>query len=459
MEVISAVISIVLIAILIVAIVKKANILSTLLILSLVAFASATALTGTSTIAEGGSGNMWVDVFESFEDTWVEKLASPGIVIMAVMAYASYMVEIGASDALANALARPLSKLKSKLIIGIIASLLASLMFFAIPSGTPLMAVLLAVFYPILVAAGISPLSAGCILFAGSCLCVGPASPPVLLANSLLGIETPLATFFVQTQFPVAIVLIVVLAIAGPAWNLFCDKRDGFIAKASENAESRAAESAPMYYLVFPLIPLVLIFLMCGAFGNVVIGIVAAHIISLMVVFVVRIATAGKGEKGNVYAELSHFFKGMGDAVSGPVSIVIMGLFFAAGLTALGGLAFLVTSIASSLSMPFEAMLLVVAILFFITSIFAGFAVAIPVFCPVMATVAAATGNMEMLAMTSVILTIGGTLGLFMQPYAPQNLMINAITGDSPMAIVKRMSVPAVCGFVAVFIASSVFIG
>ncbi len=168
MDVFAVVATLVCIAVVILACIKKYNVLVTLLVMGFVGFACATVVTGGSVAGDKSDGFVWFDVFEMFTSSTTSTFTAMGLVVLVVMAYSDFMGKIKASNMFAGIIAIPLGKIKSKAVILVLASELALLIHWVVPSGMGCFMVCMATLFPALIACGCNPVSSAVALLIGA---------------------------------------------------------------------------------------------------------------------------------------------------------------------------------------------------------------------------------------------------------------------------------------------------
>lgn len=455
MDIISVVVTLGLFALLLLAIVKKYNILTTLTLLTIVGYACATVMTGVSVLGEDGSGNMWLDIFEAYKNSISSTLAANGFLIMVVMAYSEYMNKIKASDMFAGLAAIPLTKIKSKFLLTVLSPIVGVLVLIIIPSGMSAFVVSLSTIYPILVAVGVRPLVAALGLLFGCGSFVGPANPFVTMAIDLSGTNVTVADFFFQYGLPMSLLLSLVVGIALALWSSVLDKKE--VEEAQKAAEVKELDvkglGVPRAYALLPLIPLVII-VVFSSFGpgNATISVVAAYTIGLFCSGLIHFFVSKKGQRKEAYNEIGpEFYNGAGSAFGRVVAIVALGTVFGSAITALGGIKIIMSFLVGSLGFGFAAMMVICAILYFIMMIFAGATLPIPLIIPAIVVVMESTGNMALLPVVIMVLVMGAGYGQRLQPHAATNLLAAQMHDVDPLVVVKYACVPAFAGLVFAF--------
>ena len=160
------------------------------------------------------------------------------------------------------------------------------------------------------------------------------------------------------------------------------------------------------------------------------------------------------------YNGFAHFFDYFGNVMKSPVIIVCLSMFFGQAISLVGGLDFLVNGIIDTFGLGWYALLVVVAVLYFVMCIFVGNSIAIPVCVPIVVAAMIALGMESQLAMAALILTFVGGLGKSLTPYEPKFMYISELCGNyNTMDLVKRNSVPIVFAFVLSLVLSIVMYG
>lgn len=142
-----------------------------------------------------------------------------------------------------------------------------------------------------------------------------------------------------------------------------------------------------------------------------------------------------------------------------PVIIVCLSMFFGQAISLVGGLDFLVNGIIDTFGFGWYALLVVVAVLYFVMCIFVGNSIAIPVCVPIVVAAMIALGMESQLAMAALILTFVGGLGKSLTPYDPSSCTSELCGNYNTMDLVKRNSVPIVFAFVLSLVLSIVMYG
>lgn len=134
----------------------------------------------------GKSTGMWsFDIFELIRTLFANRLSGLGLNIMAVGGFARYMDKIGASNALVALTIRPLMLLKSPYIVMSACWVLGMFLGLAINSASGLAMLLMVTMFPILVALGVSRISATAAIATTLCLDWSPSDTGTIFAAEI----------------------------------------------------------------------------------------------------------------------------------------------------------------------------------------------------------------------------------------------------------------------------------
>ena len=380
------------------------------------------------------------DVVQVFTNLLQTRTAGLGMNIMVIGGFSYYMDKIGATRALVSVCVKPLSKIHAPYVVMAAGYVLGQLLNIFVPSAVGLALLLMVTLYPLLVSAGISRQSAAAtIAITGACG-LGPSS-----GNMILGAEISkmhVMEFFLNGQVLVAMFIIPAVAIVHFFIQQWFDKKDlasGKIGQAdfgltSQTAESEA-EKAPTFYALFPLLPVVLLFVFSPLmYKGVRLEVVTALLIALLASFVCDLIRRRNVKES--FATMKSFFDGMGKLFSSTVTLIICAEVFAAGLTKSGGIATLISWVGSmdaGAIAIFTVMFVIVAVAAMVTGSgnapFFSFAPMIP---------DAAAGVGANVAMMLVPLQLVSGIGRSMSPVAGVCMAVAGMSGITPFDLVRR---------------------
>jgi len=359
-----------------------------------------------------------------------------GLMIMVLCGFSVYMTHLGANDVVVKLVSKPLKNIRSPYILMVFAYFLACLMSFAVSSATGLGVLLMATLFPVMVNVGISRGAAAAIC----------ASPISIILSPTSG------EFAFGTALPVSIFAILGIAVAHFFWQSYLDKKEGVQVERINADEIKT--TAPNYYAILPLLPIIGVLIFDGKWG-----LPNLHIVTVMVLCFIITAAVDFLRSFNAkqtFDNLIVAYRGMADAFAGVVMLLVAAGVFAQSLSTIG---FITNLIASAQTFGGSAffMMLVLAVI------------------TILATMATGSGNAAFYAFAELIpklatqmgvnpafLTIpmlqASNLGRGLSPVSGVVVAVSGMGKISPFEIVKRMSVPMLVGFICVIIGTEIFV-
>lgn len=414
----------------------------------------------------GKSTGMWsFDIFELIRTLFANRLSGLGLNIMAVGGFARYMDKIGASNALVSLTIRPLMLLKSPYIVMSACWVLGMFLGLAINSASGLAMLLMVTMFPILVALGVSRISATAAIATTLCLDWSPSDTGTIFAAEIAGFDPVI--YWHTFQIPIACVVIPCVAIAHYLTQKIMDKRDGHIVRAldpeavsvnieTEDEKKAALSHPPKIYALLPIIPLALILIfspLClpGIKMNIIMAMLMGTAIGMIAQF---FRTRDLKE---TFAEIQIFFDGMGRQLANVITIVIAGEFFAKGLTSTGSIDAMIQGAqttgfgASGLTLVMIAIIAVCAILMGSGNApFFAFANLAPA-------IAAKTGVAASFMVLPMHLIASSARAI--SPITGVIIVASGMAGISPFDLVKRTAIPMAVSCVLIVVANFVIFG
>lgn len=407
--------------------------------------------TGVILPEEKGTGLWFFDIFEYIKNIFEADAAGTGLIIMAVGGFAIYMDHIGASRAMVNICIRPLKKLNAPYLVLALSYAVGQFLNIFIPSAAGLSVLLMATLYPVLVELGVSRLSAAALIGTAACLDLGPASGASNMAAETAGLE-PMA-YFIGYQLPVAIVVVLVIAVLHFIVQKYFDKRMDFSGEV-KNVDEKCAPAVPKIYAFLPLLPLIFLFV----FSKLVISSIKMHVVTAMLLGV-SIAMIFEmilkpGKTKEVFKDIQVFFNGMGEQFATIVTLIIAGEIFAKGLQAIGAIDIIIESCKATGFGPVP-MTIVMVIIITVCSIVMGSGNApFYAFAALAPTVAAAFGIPTVLMVMPMQLASG--IARSISPITSVIVAVSNGAGLFPVDVVKRTAIPMVGGLIALMICNFV---
>ena len=409
-------------------------------------------LMGHSILPDGvkSTGSTYFDILEYVKYLLGNRGGGLGLMIMVLCGFSVYMTHLGANDVVVKLVSKPLKNIRSPYILMVFAYFLACLMSFAVSSATGLGVLLMATLFPVMVNVGISRGAAAAICASPISIILSPTSGDVVLSAEISKI--PLGEFAFGTALPVSIFAILGIAVAHFFWQRYLDKKEGVQVERMNADEIKT--TAPNYYAILPLLPIIGVLIFDGKWG-----LPNLHIVTVMVLCFIITATVDFLRSFNAkqtFDNLIVAYRGMADAFAGVVMLLVAAGVFAQSLSTIG---FITNLIASAQSFGGSAffMMLVLAVI------------------TILATMATGSGNAAFYAFAELIpklatqmgvnpafLTIpmlqASNLGRGLSPVSGVVVAVSGMGKISPFEIVKRMSVPMLVGFICVIIDTEIFV-
>jgi len=409
-------------------------------------------LMGHSILPEGvkSTGSTYFDILEYVKYLLGNRGGGLGLMIMVLCGFSVYMTHLGANDVVVKLVSKPLKNIRSPYILMVFAYFLACLMSFAVSSATGLGVLLMATLFPVMVNVGVSRGAAAAICASPISIILSPTSGDVVLSAEISKI--PLGEFAFGTALPVSIFAILGIAVAHFFWQRYLDKKEGVQVERINADEIKT--TAPNYYAILPLLPIIGVLIFDGKWG-----LPNLHIVTVMVLCFIITAAVDFLRSFNAkqtFDNLIVAYRGMADAFAGVVMLLVAAGVFAQSLSTIG---FITNLIASAQSFGGSAffMMLVLAVI------------------TILATMATGSGNAAFYAFAELIpklatqmgvnpafLTIpmlqASNLGRGLSPVSGVVVAVSGMGKISPFEIVKRMSVPMLVGFICVIIGTEIFV-
>ena len=409
-------------------------------------------LMGHSILPEGvkSTSSTYFDILEYVKYLLGNRGGGLGLMIMVLCGFSVYMTHLGANDVVVKLVSKPLKNIRSPYILMVFAYFLACLMSFAVASATGLGVLLMATLFPVMVNVGISRGAAAAICASPISIILSPTSGDVVLSAEISKI--PLGEFAFGTALPVSIFAILGIAVAHFFWQRYLDKKEGVQVERLNADEIKT--TAPNYYAILPLLPIIGVLVFDGKWG-----LPNLHIVTVMVLCFIITAAVDFLRSFNAkqtFDNLVVAYRGMADAFAGVVMLLVAAGVFAQSLSTIGFITNLIDS-AQSFGGSAFFMMLVLAVI------------------TILATMATGSGNAAFYAFAELIpklatqmgvnpafLTIpmlqASNLGRGLSPVSGVVVAVSGMGKISPFEIVKRMSVPMLVGFICVIIGTEIFV-
>lgn len=430
-----------------------------LLIAGLVMLLIAAAMGVMPVAANKSTGFFGFDLGQAFSQLMASRLPGLGLNIMWIAGFSVYMDRIGASKALVKLCVKPLSAIRSPYVLLAVTYVMGQFIALFVNSAVGLGLLLMASIYPLLIALGVSRPAAAAVIGSTCCLDLGPTSSNAMRAADLMG--TDVISYFVTGQIPVAICVIVVVALGHFFVQRWFDRRDAAKLAALHETEtkqdlSKAFEGAgPTYYALLPIVPLVLLIIFSPmVYKDIKLSLQTGIVISLLIAFIVDLLSRRNFKEA--CANSKAIFEGMGKVFASTVSLICCAELFAVGMTKIGGVTTLISAAASMESAGVWVMLLVMLAIMVLATIVTGSGnAAFFAFSPLLPQAAASVGINTAVLAVPVQLSAG--IARTMSPIAGVIIAVSGIAGLSPLEIIRRTFPVMVLALIVNVIASTVF--
>lgn len=456
------------VAIVVFMLIKKMDIKITLLVMGILLMFIGIAMGNGIAVKDFTStGAVWLDPLKAIADQFKSTLSSAGFIILILGGYSSYMSAIEANDVTVSVLTKPIAKIKSVYILVPVVFLLGNLLSLVIPSASNLAIILLATLFPVMVKAGMSPLtSAGIIATTATVMPTPLGSDNVAIAEELAkttefaGI-TPTDYVF-RYHAIISIPTLLVMALAHYFWQKHMDKKIGSerISELADIKDAKVIEGGAFFktvYAILPLLPillLIVVFIIQSATTlKVNISVEVATLFSFVVALICEIIRKRKVKAALDGTET--FFKGMGGAMP-IVALLVAASVFVTGLKSIG----LIDALQNAMlgiqgsGLGFVLPLILVALTALIVILSGSGTALFFAMIPLMVPLAAAAG-ISVLAI-SVPMGMAGNLLRAVSPVSAVVMIVAGSVKKSPIEVVKRTSVPMIIGTVFMFALSMI---
>ena len=393
---------------------------------------------GTILPAKSSTGSVLFDAFEFIKQTMSSRAAGLGLNIMAVGGFARYMDHIGASKALVNLTIRPLLLLKAPYLVMAACWVVGMFLGLCINSASGLAMLLMVTMFPVLVALGVSRLSATAAIATTLCMDWSPADTGTILAAQTAGLDPVM--YWSNYQIPVAMSVMVVVAVLHYVVQKWFDKKEGHVVQVTEVVKAETDEKLPpLIYAILPVLPLTLIL----AFSDLWItwikmDIIKAMFIGVVIGMIFEYVRHHDGKK--VLGDIQSFFDGLGMQMANVITLIVAGETFAKGLTTIGAIDTIIQSAHSS-GFGAAAMIIVMVSIIAVSSIIMGSGNApFFAFAALTPTVATKMGVAPVLMLMP--MHFGASIARSVSPITAVIVVASSMGGVSPFDVVKRTAIP-----------------
>lgn len=426
-------------------IIKKADSKLVFFFIGAIGLLLATIITGTSVLGDKSTGNIYLDVVDLIRTKFIGTVQGTGMRLMAVAGYVMLMNHMKASNVLAAAAGKVLVKLKSPYVVLGGVFIVGSILKIFITSQISLGLLFMATIFPILIQLGVSKVSAASVLITIGMLDMGPNdSSAIFGATDVMGISP--MDYFLQYEVLVGGTIILVMAVFYAFYFRYKDRKEFGENKAMSTEIKQFSPrdfGVPLFYGLFPLIPLVLV--VAFSFSDTIsMDIITANFIGFFIVFLCDLAVT-KNVK-NVGENLKKVFEWMGQYFTNIVVIIVAAGVFADAIKQLRGVE-IIAQWCSNLSGAALIATIMFSIIVFGTAILTGSGNA-PwyAFGPLTPDLAATLGTQT--ATLAVPMHLASGIGRCLSPFCGGVIAISGVAEVEVGDVIKRNIVPLIFAYV-----------
>lgn len=400
------------------------------------------------TVTGQSSGLLLADPFKVIKDLFIRQYSNAGLIILTLFGFAAYMSKIRANDMVIYLMTKPLSRIKSPYLLVPFVFWAGTLLQIIIPSAASLAVILLATFYPVLRAAGMTPLTAAAVIATTATIVPTPLGGDNVVAARVLGFDNVM-DFVLYHHAPITVPALFVMGIAHYFWQKFMDKKEKGepAATADKTLSARSApEGVPVWYALFPVLPLFLVIFFWVFFKSAKLGLVEISFFSFALAFAAELIRR-RSPKAAI-ADVADFFKAMGDGFTKVVVLIVAASTLVAGLKAMGLIDAISHSVTGVENAKAGLMLAFSAITGLITFISGSGNAVFYSFIEMIPPIADKAGIDPI--MIALPMECMSNLFRSMSPVAAVVIIVSASVKVNPLELVKRTWLPLMAGVVTV---------
>lgn len=426
-------------------IIKKTDSKMVFFFIGTMALLLVTVITGDSVLGDKTTGNIYLDVVDVIRTKFISTVQGTGIRLMVIAGYVMLMNHMKASNVLAATAGKGLVKLKNPYLILGGVFIIGSILKVFITSQISLGLLFMATIFPILIQLGVSKISAAAVLITIGMLDMGPNdSSAIFGATEVMGI-TPM-DYFLNYEGLVGGIVVVSMAVFYAVYFRYMDRKE-FGANTADAREVKQFSpkdfGVPVYYGLFPIIPLILVVIFSFS-STVEMDIITANLIGFFIVFVCDLLVTKS--VAHIGENLKKVFEWMGQYFTNIVVIIVAAGVFAEAIKQLKGISIL-ANWCSSLTGASLIAAIMLSVIVFGTALLTGSGNA-PWFAfgPLTPGIAAALGTQT--AAFAVPMHLAGGIGRCLSPFCGGVIAISGVAEVEVKDVIKRNMIPMMVAYV-----------
>ena len=452
-EIMYILLTVLVIAVAAIMIIKKTDSKMVFFFVGTAALLLVTIITQQSVLGKATTGNIYLDVVDVIRLKFVDTVKGTGIRLMIIAGYVMLMNHMKASNVLAASAGKVLVKLKSPYIILGGVFIVGSILKIFITSQISLGLLFVATIFPILIQLGVSKVSAAAVLITIGMLDMGPNDSSAIFGATEVMKISPME-YFLSYESKVGMIIIAVMAIFYAAYFNYLDKKE--FGEQNTNTQEVKQFSPrdfgiPLFYGVFPIIPLVIVVI--GSFQKTVkLDIITANLIGFFIVFICDLIVTKDVKR--LGENLKKVFEWMGQYFTNIVVIIVAAGVFAEAIKQLRGVTILANWCSKLTGATFIAVLML-SIIIFGTAILTGSGNA-PwyAFSPLTPDIATVLGTST--AAFAVPMHLASGIGRCISPFCGGVIAISGVADVEIKDVIRRNMVPMIVAYILNIIASFV---
>lgn len=410
-----------------------------------------TLITKQSILGKSTTGNIYIDVIDIIRLKFIDTVKGTGMRLMVIAGYVMLMNHMKASNVLAATAGKVLVKLKSPYMILGGVFIVGSILKIFITSQISLGLLFMATIFPILIQLGVSRVSAAAVLITIGMLDMGPNDSSAIFGATEILKVSPME-YFLQFESKVGFIIILFMAVFYSFYFKYLDKKEygNTIVNISEIKEFSPRDfGVPLFYGIFPIIPLVIVVL--GSFQHSIkLDIITANLIGFFIVFICDLIVTKSVKR--IGENLKKVFEWMGQYFTNIVVIIVAAGIFAEAIKQLKGITILANWCSQLTGATFIAILML-SIIIFGTAILTGSGNA-PwyAFSPLTPDIATVLGTHT--AAFAVPMHLASGLGRCISPFCGGVIAISGVAEVEIKDVIKRNMLPMIVAYIVNILAS-----
>lgn len=410
-----------------------------------------TIITQESVLGKATTGNIYLDVIDVIRLKFIDTVKGTGMRLMVIAGYVMLMNHLKASNVLAAAAGKILVKLKSPYLILGGVFIIGSILKIFITSQISLGLLFMATIFPILIQLGVSKVSATAVLITIGMLDMGPNDSSAIFGATEVMKISPLE-YFLQYESKVGFIIIIVMSIFYAIYFKYLDQKEFGVLKISTeeiNNISPKSFGVPLFYGIFPIIPLVIVIL-GSLYEEIKLDIITANLISFFIVFICDLIVTKDSKK--LGENLKKVFEWMGQYFTNIVVIIVAAGVFAEAIKQLRGINILANWCSQLTGATFIAILML-SLIIFGTAILTGSGNA-PwyAFSPLTPEIAKVLGTQTEAFAVSMHLASG--VGRCISPFCGGVIAISGVAEVEIKDVIKRNIIPMIFAYILNIVSS-----